>query len=207
MEQINYLIYFLLGFYVLNILKNQIKVNTIINIIFIIGLIYLYETYKNKNIFKLNKKSKKIENKPKIKNLMNTLKEFKKFNKDAVKGAQKHLSNFFTIIDDLDKGIIYQHFNIDIADEERKKALNLLSSMIISIPSTNTFLREKKIQKVIDELSLETLSYLKNSIEKNNKNTKSNYDTTKKIVNYFDDDGNLQPQPKDPNFNKNYEIF
>jgi hypothetical protein len=207
MEQINYLIYFLIGFYVLNILKNQIKVNTIINIVIAIGLIYLYEKYKNKNIFTSNKKSKKIENKPKIKNLMNSLKEFKKFNKDAVKGSLKHLNNFFTIIDDLDKGIVYQHFNIDIADQERKNALNLLSSIIISIPSTNTFLREKKIQKVIDELSLETLGYLKNAIDKNNQNTKSNYDITKKIVNYFDDDGNLQPQPKDPNFNKNYEIF
>ena len=149
MEQINYLIYFLIGFYVLNILNNQIKMNTIINIVIAVGLIYLYETYKNKNIFTSNKKSKKIEDKPKIKNLINSLKEFKKFNKDAIKGAQKHLSNFFTIIDDLDKGIIYQHFNIDIADEERKKALNLLSSMIISIPSTNTFLREKKYKKLL----------------------------------------------------------
>ena len=207
MEQINYLIYFLIGFYVLNILKNQIKINTIINIVIVIGFIYLYETYKNKNIFKQNKKNKKTENKPKIKNLMNSLKEFKKFNKDAVIGAQKHLSNFFTIIDDLNNGIVYQHYNIDIADQERKNALNLLSSMIISIPSTNTFLREKKIQKVIDELSIETLGYLKNVIDKNNEHTSGNYDATKKIINYFDADGNLQPQPKDPNFNKNYEIF
>ena len=196
-----------MGLFIINMVKNQIKVSTIINILIVIVLIYLYETYKNKNIFTSNKKSKKIENNPKINKLIDSLKEFKKFNKDAVNGSLKHLSNFFTIIDDLDKGVIYQHFNIDIADQERKNALNLLSSMIISIPSTNTFLREKKLQKVIDKISLETLSYLKNVIEKNNKTTKNNYDITKKIVNYFDDDGNLQPQPKDSNFNKNYEIF
>ena len=61
-------------------------------------LIYLYETYKNKNIFTSNKKSKKIENNPKINKLIDSLKEFKKFNKDAVNGSLKHLSNFFTMI-------------------------------------------------------------------------------------------------------------
>ena len=207
MEQINYLVYFLIGFFIINMIKNQIKINTIMNILIVIGFIYLYETNKNKNIFTSNKKSKKIENNPKLNILMDSLKEFKKFNKDAVNGSLKHLSNFFTIINDLDKGVIYQHFNIDIADQERKNALNLLSSMIISIPSTNTFLREKKLQKVIDKISLETLGYLKNAIKKNNETTKNNYNITKKIVNYFDADGNLQPQPKDPNFNKNYEIF
>lgn len=207
MEQINYLVFFFIVFYVLNILKNQIKVNTILNIVIAIGFIYLYERYKNNNIFTPTKTSKKIENNPKINKLMDSLKEFKKFNKDAIKGSLKHLNNFFTIINDLDKGVVYQHFNIDIADQERKHALNLLSSMIINIPSTNTFLREKKLQKVIDKISLETLGYLKNAIKKNNETTKNNYDITKKIVNYFDDDGNLQPQPKDPNFNKNYEIF
>ena len=74
-------------------------------------------------------------------------------------------------------------------------------------PLSKSSIIVKKLQKVIDKISLETLGYLKNAIKKNNETTKNNYDITKKIVNYFDDDGNLQPQPKDPNFNKNYEIF
>ena len=210
MEIFNYAILFV--FIYLLISNIDVNQRTIINMLVCFGIVYYYfnniSKKKEKEISRLQQKIlgkekyKNITSESKILKLYNSIKNMKKYNPDTIEGSLKYLDNFFSLVNDFNKGLLYSHYNIQIASSERLKALNLLNSLVINIPPTNTQLREKKLKKVINEIDNNTKNILQEIVDKNNKNiTSKNFDITKS---YIYNDG---PQPKDPFFEKNFEIY
>lgn len=210
MEFSNYAILFVFLYF----LVSQVSINqkTIINILVCSGIVYYYfNNVAKKNEEKLSKLQDKILGKEKYRNitnqgeilkLFNSIKNMKKYNPDTIEGSLKHLDNFFNLVSDFNKGLLYSHYNIETASLERTKALNLLNSLVVNIPATTTQLREKKIKKVINKLDKITRNILDEIIDKNNKSiTSKNFDITKAYV--YDD----YPKPKDPFFEKNFQIY
>lgn len=213
MDIFNYIILFIFVYsFILNV---DINSRNTINIIIAFAITYYYYNNKTKSekkeLDKLKKnllnekkdnKYKNLKKQNEILRLFNKLKKMRKFNPDTISGSLKHFDNFYKIIGDLRKGMIYSHYHINLANDERKLALNLLSSLIINIPPSENNLREKKLSKVIDNIKEVTQKDLFDvTYTNNNKINSSNMDITKCFVDYKD------PQPKNPFFEKNFEIY
>jgi len=213
MDIFNYIILFIFVYsFILNV---DINSRNTINIIIAFGITYYYYNNKTKsekkeldklkkNLLdeKKNNKYKNLKKQDDIIKLFSRLKKMRKFNPDTISGSLKHFDNFYKIINNLRKGMIYSHYHINLAADERKLGLNLLKSLVINIPPSENNLREKKLDKVIFNIKEITQKDLFDvTYKNNNKINPGNIDITKCFVDYKD------PQPKNPFFEKNFEIY
>lgn len=210
MDNLNYIIIFVLGYFIIN--QITIDQRVLFNLIIIIAILYYYYTQDKKldkdNENKLRKNFRNIQHlkfiykNTEILEIFYSIRSFRKYNTDIFNKSLKSLDNFYRLINDLKIGVMYEHYHIETASYERRKVLNLLSNLIISIPTEDTNLREKKLKKAIDKIESITENDLKTSVKSNNnKINNKTINVTKKII-YSDD-----PQPKDPFFEKNLEIY
>jgi len=148
-----------------------------------------------------NNKLKFIRNEPTVLKLYYQIKNLKKYNSRTIEESLEHLNNFYRLIRDLSIGVVYPTHHIQVAQEQRHKALNLLKSLTLNVPINHGSLVENKIDKIIERIDNITYAKLKQINNDNTDNWKKDLDITQNIY-YMDG-----PQPKDPALNKNFEIY
>lgn len=207
-----YILYFFILFYIIN--SSEVENKVIISCIISFGVIYLYYTYDNNTILKNKQETTNnvFSNKPNdyrfvsndesIIDLMKSLKHIKKYNKLAYNEALKHLDNFLRLKDDISHGIGYPKQNCEVAIEERKKALNALSSLIVNCPNYQNDIFENQIINTIKKLENLTYNYL--------------YENAR-VLNQDWEDGKVDitsgeiilnaPKGVDSAMNKNYDLY
>ena len=142
-----------------------------------------------------------ISNEPEILKLFYRIKNLKRYNTETIEESLEYLDNFFRLVRDLNIGLQYTSQHIQIAQEQRLMALNMLKSLSINIDINHDRMIEDNLDKIIDKIDQITYAKIKQINDTNFKNWKKDTDITKNIV-YLDG-----PQPRDPNLNKNLEIY
>ena len=142
-----------------------------------------------------------IKNEPEILELFYQIKNLKRYNSQTIEEALAYFNNFYRLIRDLNIGVQYASQNIQIAQEQRLKGLNMLKSLSINIPINHDRLIEDNLIKIIQRIDEITYTKIKQINDDNFKDWKKDADITKNIV-YLDG-----PQPRDPDLNKNLEIY
>ena len=142
-----------------------------------------------------------ISNEPEILKLFYRIKNLKRYNTETIEESLEYLDNFFRLVRDLNIGLQYTSQHIQIAQEQRLMALNMLKSLSINIDINHDRMIEDNLDKIIDKIDQITYAKIKQINDINFKNWKKDTDITKNIV-YLDG-----PQPRDPNLNKNLEIY
>ena len=212
MEIYEYSIMFVVLFFIIS--KTDIDTRTLISLVIVSGIVYYYyqknldkeqkfkDKLKSQVVGKHNfSKYKNIINENEFLNIFNDIRDLKKYNKKTIEESFKYFDNFFQLINDLKKGLKYSHHSIEVADQERTKGLNILTSLVVNLPISERSLYEEKLNKNIDNIEKITYKYLKEAVNQNNSNTIKDYNITKKIMDID------SPKGTDPYFNKNLDIY
>lgn len=208
-----YILFFVILFYVIN--NSEVENKVIVSCLVSFVAIYLYYIHNtNTNVLKDKKEidTKVLSNKPNnyrfvskdktIIDLMRKLKHIKKFNKPAYNEALKHLDNLLRLKEDITHGIGYSKHNCEVAIDERKKALNALSSLVVNCPNMKKNIYENQIIDTIKKIELETYNYLYEVVNVLNQEWESgNVDISSGEI-VLD-----EPRGFDIMTNKNYDLY
>ena len=184
--------------------KTELDIRTIISLIVSMGCVYILYLYSNKNNRadkRVNKKYENINGDFGLLDLLGEIKFMKKVNRRVYNDILGHLENFLKLKSDMGLDINRKN-NFEVMMDERNKALNALTSLMVSCPYNSDRVLEDKIvdiTKAIGEKLDEILGVVQADI--NNKWAEGDIDISSAEV-YMD-----IPKGVDNLIDNNYDII
>ena len=147
-----YLVIFVVVYLVIQ--KTELDIRTIISLVVSMGCVYFLYLYSNKKNLvdkRVNKKYENLNGEFGLLDLLGKIKFMKKVNRRVYNDILRHLENFLKLNTEMGLDINKKN-NFDVMMDERKKALNALTSLMVSCPYNSDRVLEDKIVEITEAI-------------------------------------------------------
>ena len=142
-----YLVIFVVVYLIIQ--NTELDIRTIISLLVSIGCVYFLYLYSNKSNGnkRVNKKYEKINGDLGLLDLLGEIKFMKKINRRVYNDILRHLENFLKLKSEMSLDINRKN-NFEVMMDERRNALNALTSLMVSCPYNSDRVFEDKIVNI-----------------------------------------------------------